>query len=324
MAQLSANPDGHLGSNPELPELVQKAIRGLQFSATLLVEPGLIHYELGWPNQLGWRGKIGPLDAEFTGGFILRVSDQEFVIGNSFMARASLEIGASIDLGFVGAEVKALARVGFGARYIGVLPVKSPLDFAFYGAIGLEARLDLSFSFWIGLTINLGFKKIKIRKDFRLSAAIDFTAGLEIGIRKSGAGVRGQGTLALSAMGHRLELSVNLSLGEEHVQWALERTQQYLQMGLEATEVEAVPGLAQGPSQAPKAAFALAAALFAAAETALQCPGLHPLRRAETGPGQGLLPVAAARRSRGFSATATAYRTPHRPGKRYRFRTISS
>ena len=31
LAQLSANPDGHLGSNPELPELVQKAIRGLQF-----------------------------------------------------------------------------------------------------------------------------------------------------------------------------------------------------------------------------------------------------------------------------------------------------
>jgi hypothetical protein len=44
-------------------------------------------------------------------------------------------------------------------------------------------------------------------------------------------------------MGHSLHLNVKLGFAEKNVTKALERTKKYLKMGLEATEVEAVPGL---------------------------------------------------------------------------------
>ncbi len=252
LAHVATNPDGYIGDNPPLLPFVKRAIKNSQFSATLLIEPGLFHYEMGWPNQLRWSDEIGLLKAEFQGGFIFRITKKELVTGTSFLARATLKIGTRVDLGFVGAAVSATVNIAFGARYIGVLVFDEPSDSAFYGAIGLEARLDFALEAWIRFQIKIKIlgKKIRIRieKRYRLSRTLDFTAGLEVGLLSDGVGLRGSGTLAVSALGHSLSLSVALGIDEEHVELARTRTESFLQVGLEASDVEGVPGVEPGAS----------------------------------------------------------------------------
>lgn len=245
LAHLASNPNGHLGSNPPLPDFIQSAIRSSQFSATLLIEPGLTHFELGWPNMLRWSNTLGPLEADIRGGFIFRISTSEMVLGISFLARAKLEISSSIDLGFVGATVEAKANAAYGARYIGLVEFATNRP-TLYGAIGLELRIKLFVALWI--KIPLLFKTIKL--NFRFSLDINFTAGLEFAFDGlSNAGLRGSGTLSISAMGHHLQFNVQLSSNPEAVINARERTKKYLNLGLEATEVETtLPGVDENSS----------------------------------------------------------------------------
>ena len=241
LAHIASNPEGHLGSRPALPEFIQSAIRNGQFSATLLVEPGLVHYELGWPNMLRWGAKIGPLDAEVRGGFILRVTKRELVLGVSYLARAKLSLEAGFDFGIVGGRISAHASIAYGARFIGVVDLKNTGDnSAIYGAVGLEAYIQFSIEFWIRLKLVF----VTIKKSFRFSIGISFTAGLEIGVVGLNLpGLRGSGTVSVSVMGHKLHLGVKLGANESRVTAAFNRTQQYLKLGLEATEVESVPGV---------------------------------------------------------------------------------
>lgn len=246
LANLSSNPDGKLGRHPQLPEFVEKAVQGVRFSATLLIEPGLLHMELGWPNMLRWSTKLGPLDVEMRGGFIFRISRTEMVVGISYLARAKLELKAGVDLGIVGVRVQASASLAYGARFIGVLAFDDPgKRSALYGALGLDVQIRVSIELW--LKLKLAF--VTIKKTFRLSVKLSFTAGVEAGMTGaslSQIGMRGTGTLALSAMGRSFRLSVKLGVNEGAVRSALERTKPFLNVGLEATEVESVPGVGGG------------------------------------------------------------------------------
>ncbi len=250
LARVVSNPNGRLGLHPRLPEFVQGAVSRSQFSATLLVEPGLFHLELGWPNMLRWREKIGPLTAEFRGGFIFRVSKRELVQGISYLARARMEIDAGFDFSIVGVRLIAKANVAFGARYILVLNFSNlARGSALYGAIGLEVLIHFTILFWI--KIKLIFKTIKLK--FKFSFTIGFTAGLEVGLLGvSSFGVRGTGTVFLKVMGRKLHLSIKIGVNESAVAGAFNRTQKYLNIGLEATEVEGVPGVGR---QTPRPAL---------------------------------------------------------------------
>ncbi|MEU4821262.1 hypothetical protein AB0H37_05240 [Actinomadura sp. NPDC023710] len=240
LAHISKPEGGKPGNHPPLPDFVRDAIANSRFSATLLIEPGLFHYELGWPNMLRWHTKLGPLAVEVEGGFIFRVSTTEMVLGTSFLARGSLELSAGVDLGLVGMRISATARVAFGARYIGVIDFRDPTtNSAVYGAIGLEVQIAFAIEFWI--KIPLVFTTIRL--SFSFSLEITFSAGLEIGVKGlSVPGVRGVGTVGVSCCGHSLQATVKVAFEEENVQAALDRTKEFLSLGLEATEVEPVPG----------------------------------------------------------------------------------
>lgn len=295
LAHMASNPDNPaLPKKPKLPELLEKALTNGQFSATLLVEPGLVHYELGWPNQLRWAGKIGPLEAEYRGGFLMRLSTKEFVIGNSFWARASLSIGAGVDLGVVGAELTATAQIAYGARYIGVIPFDPDSAFALYGAVGVEARLEFGFRAWIRFRIKIFGKRITIEKDWRLSAAMDLTAALQVGITTELLGLSGNCTLGVQALGHHLQLGMNVDFNPKAVNDARNKTEKFLQMGLEATEVEPVPGT--------KGALADASAGGAGAPVALAPVGGAPAAP----PAVGAAPLALAAPAVGFVAAGDA------------------
>lgn len=240
LAHVSKPEGGKPGTHPPLPDFVRDAIANSRFSATLLIEPGLFHYELGWPNMLRWHTELGPLAVEVEGGFIFRVSTTEMVLGTSFLARGRLALSAGVDLGLVGMRISATARVAFGARYIGVIDFRDPAgDSAVYGAIGLEVQVAFAIEFWI--KIPLVFTTVKL--SFKFSLEITFSAGLEIGVKGlSVPGVRGVGTVGVSCCGHSLQANVKVAFEEENVQAALDRTREFLSLGLEATEVEPVPG----------------------------------------------------------------------------------
>ncbi|MEM8487755.1 MAG: hypothetical protein AAF564_19545 [Bacteroidota bacterium] len=239
LAHLASNPNGHLGSNPKLPSFVEDAVRNGQFSATLLIEPSLMHFELGWPNMLRWANKIGPLNAEMRGGFIFRISDKEMVLGISYTARANLRVEAGIDLGLVGASLLATADAALGARFIGVIEFADGKP-TVYGAIGMELNIRVDINLWI--KIPLLFKTIKL--SYNLTFRLNFTAGLELGFDGlNSAGLRGSGSVSVSAMGHRLHFSAKFSTNGSAVTAAKQTTDRFLNIGLEATEVEPVPGI---------------------------------------------------------------------------------
>jgi len=272
LAHVASNPEGKIGRHPPLPDFVKSAIEAAEFSATLLIEPGLLHYEMGWPNMLRWKGKLGPLEVEFQGGFIFRISKTELVTGTSFMARGTLSVEAGVSFGFFGVSVSIFARVAYGARYIGVLAFKDIKEnSAFYGAIGLEL--------YIRITIRIWIKLLFVKKNFSFSLGIGFTAALEVGIKGNlEPGIRGQGTVSLRALGRNIRFGVKIGINDDAVDEAKRRTEKFLNIGLESTEVEALPGLS--PQGAETRGLARVGTAFARRALALE-PAAAVLRAAE-------------------------------------------
>lgn len=280
LANLSSNPSAEYGDHPPLPDFFKRAVRQSSFSATLLIEPGLVHYELGWPNQLRWGDTLGPLTAEFRGGAIFRLSRSELVVGNSFLARGKLKLSADFDAGFFGAELTALADVSYGARYIGVLDFADPLNGSvFYGAVGLDIRVRVDVHFW--LHIEALFFEIDI--DLNVSFDLQFTAALQVAvpIPPKAPGALGTATLCVSVAGRNCNFSVRVGINDGVVEFARNRTERFLKMGLEAEDVEPVPGTTGGappvpaplPPIAPALAPALAPTAALAAAPAASTPG---------------------------------------------------
>ncbi|MCB0301727.1 MAG: hypothetical protein KDE52_16830, partial [Calditrichaeota bacterium] len=239
LAHVSSNPDGSLGARPALPEFARKAILKPDFSATMLIEPGLFHFELGWPNMLRFRQLFGPVIFEVRAGFIFRISETEMVIGVSMEARATLDIEAGFEAAVIGANISAHAIAAVGARLVGMTSLVREDDFAVYGAIGIEMRIEFRLIIWIGLKI--GF--VKITKEFKLSFTLGFTAGIEIGLTGPDPGVRGTGTIYAKFMGHGMKFTAKFKSNEGAVIAALGKVQPFLNTGLTSEDVEGTPGI---------------------------------------------------------------------------------
>ena len=240
LANLSSNPGAKYGDHPPLPDFIKELLSNSKFTATLLIEPGLLHYELGWPNQLQANLTVGPLKVEVRAGQIFRLSTRELVVGQSFLARGNLKLEAEFSAGFFGAGLYALADVAYGVRYIGVLAFEDTANnSAFYGAVGLDIRVLLEIQFW--LRIKIAFVKISI--NLSLSIELQFTAALQIGISfPEVAGALGTATISIRVMGRRLGFNVRVGINDGAVEAARQKTEKYLHIGLEAEDVESIPG----------------------------------------------------------------------------------
>jgi hypothetical protein len=240
LANLSSNPNAQFGDHPPVPEFVKKLLRTSKYTATLLVEPGLIHYELGWPNQLQTDLEIGPLTVEVRAGQIFRLSKREIVVGQSYLARGKLVLKADFSAGFFGASLSAIADVAYGMRYIGVIAFDDPMkNSAFYGAVGLDIRVQLQIQFWLRLKTRF----FKISYDLNVDIEIQFTAALQIGITLPDlAGALGTATISVSIMGRHCGFNVRVGINDGAVESARAKTERFLNIGLEAENVEPIPG----------------------------------------------------------------------------------
>ena len=278
LARLVNNPNGSLGVRPKLPAFVETALRSVRFSITLLIEPGLVHLDLGWPDKLRWKVKLGPLLAEYRGGMIFRVvargGEKELVMGVSSRVRAELDFRAEVDLGIVGIRVRVYAEVAYSLRYIGVLSLSDPLgESAFYARVGLEIRVRLEVTAWIDLWL--------FEASGTFSLEVQISAALELGIngiKPDGIGLRGTATLALRVFGRSIGFSIDLAVGRENVEAVVARTARYDAMGLSSDDDAGneLPDPEQAGTQTARAANVLGGAVESAV-LLLGGPGDEPL-----------------------------------------------
>jgi hypothetical protein len=242
LARLVNNPSGSLGLHPKMPNFIETALRSVRFSITLLVEPGLVHLDMGWPDKLRWRMRLGPLSAEYRGGMIFRVvyrgGEKELVIGVSSLVRATLDFRAELDLGFIGVRIRVYADVSYSLRYIGVLSLSDPFgESAFYGRIGLEIRVRLELTAWIDVWLFSVSATLTV--EVHIGAALELAIN---GIKPDGIGLRGTANLGLEVFGHSLGFGVDLAVGRENVEAVIARTARYDAMGLSSDEpTDALP-----------------------------------------------------------------------------------
>ncbi len=210
LAHVASNPGGYLGERPALPPQLQKALENSQFSATLLLEPGLTHFELGWPNMLRWTEERGPLTVNLSGGFIYRVTDAYMVIGISFLARGTVHMEAEKSLSIIGAKVIAHANINFGGRLMALLRDGTS---TLYAGIGLEIRCTLTVVLWLKIDLFL----FSIDEEWRFELNIGITARLELGINGADAGLRGSATVSVGMMGYSIQLDIAFEHQPEQV-----------------------------------------------------------------------------------------------------------
>jgi hypothetical protein len=239
LAHVGSSDDPRFGEHPPVWDFLKQAIQSTRYSATLLIEPGLFHLELGWPNVLRWQMHWGPFNVECRGGAIIRITPREMVQGLSYEARGNLSLKAEFGSGPVGARLWADARLSFGARFIVVLGLDRADRSAFYGAVGLEISVQVGIALWI--RISYGFGHITL--DFSFSFELGFSALLEVGASLNALpGCRGTADVSLRLCGRGVHFHIHVGINEAAVDRAYEITKGFLNVGLEATEVEPLPG----------------------------------------------------------------------------------
>lgn len=248
LAHMASNENAVFGGNPELWDILDAAIKSTRFSATFLAKPGLVHMELGWPNNLRYGYKMGGiLQVEISAGLLQRVETRRYISGLSLMARGRLDLEAGLSLGFFGVRVVARADVAFGARLITVIGLRNPVkDSALYMGIGLSIDAEFGVEAW--LRIKIGFCKITLR--FGFTFRLVFTALVEIGMDGIDLpGLRAKGTLGLKVLGRTLRIGVDVGFRKNELQRARDLTAEIMNLGLEANDgIPELPGMTEPSS----------------------------------------------------------------------------
>ncbi|MBL8340955.1 MAG: hypothetical protein JNL30_05745 [Rubrivivax sp.] len=268
------------GRNPYLgpkdkpmPEVLKDVLRLSHFEATLLIEPGLLHAELGWPDRLMFSWKVGSLQLECRGGLLLRLERDLLVQGLFFSARGGLKLAGGFDGGFIGLRAEAQINVYFAARLLAGIQVTRPLDSNVYAAIGLDVGVRFSVSAW--LRIKIGFVKIRISISFSFSLQI--VVALELGWAGQGdLGFKARAQLRIGIFGRTLGVAVAVGLNEGGVDRARAALAPYMGSLLEPGQVPALPGV---PNSA-RAALAAPGVGPAAAAAATARPAAQSARTA--------------------------------------------
>lgn len=255
------------------PKQVVKVLDSVHFEATMLIEPGLLHAELGWPDRLHFQFKIGSLVIDCRGGVLFRVEHDALFQGIFFSARGSMDLAGGISYGFVGFRVSAQIEVYFAARLMSALYLSRPLGSKIYSQVGLDVAVRFSVQAW--LRLKIGFCRISINISFSLTLQI--VIGLEVGWAGGvDLGFRGRATVLIGVFGRSLRASVAVGLNEGGVIAARAALAPYMGPFLEPGEPPRVPdgnplggvaGRAAVAETASRRTMALAAKADAIAET---------------------------------------------------------
>lgn len=239
LAHVAKGANPYMGPKDQpVPEVIKDILKLSHFEATLLIEPGLFHAELGWPDRLAFGFKLGGLNLECRGGVLMRIERDLMIQGIFFSARGQLSLSGGIDAGFIGAKVEAQAIIQFATRMlIGTYPSK-PDQGAVYAAHGLDICVRFSVAAWFRIKTQF----FSIRIDIGFALELQILVALEMGTQGLNMGFRGRATVLVGAFGRRLAIHVAVGLNESGLDEARNRLSPYMGSLLEAGKAPPMPG----------------------------------------------------------------------------------
>ncbi|MBI2740130.1 MAG: hypothetical protein HYX38_26740 [Rhodospirillales bacterium] len=257
LARMVSDGKGDLeGKHPELPRPLVQAMRGIRWSATTYIRPGLFHQEFGWPYELGFslsQGDTFRIDCE--GGLVNRIEDGALLYGIAFRARGFARFGGSVGGRSFGASVVARADFSIDAKLISYISAKRFRDSLFYGSLAFSVSIGLEVRVW--LEFSVGFADIHLEVGFSLSITI--TVALELAVKPNAIGGRGSASVGVGAFGRSLRLGIGFGFNEGFLAEARTRVDRFLSLGLAAALPDAEKGVAPPPAELPRSPRAVAA-----------------------------------------------------------------
>ena len=229
LARLVSNPGAEIGPRLALPQQFKDGIKDFQYDATLYMRPGLLHFELGWPNRIRWSKNIAGVNVTVAGGAIFRVHEGAVLAGLNLEGQLSFDMAGRLDAGVVGISISASVYAALVARIIGYLDSRSASNSLYYSLFSLQVSVRFQVSAW--LEIDAWLCKITIHASFSFSLQIDVVA--ELAIQGDGqVGARMRATIAVSVFGRSLGLSVGLAMSPGLVDSASARVGRFMNLGL--------------------------------------------------------------------------------------------
>lgn len=256
LARLASAKDPYIGKHPVVPDLVKRALKDVSFSATLLMRPGLLHFELGWPDQLTWQDKFGPLKVSCRGGFVFRVEDEQLLLGMNFGAAGRLELSASAGSSRFGASIAAACDVAFAARIIAVIDARKVTGSMYYGLVAIDLNMKFSVRAWMSWRI--------FKKTISISIGFSFTLQINVALELVLTGdpdiaARARAKVGVRAFGRTLTVHVNMELNGKKVDRARARVAKYLDIGLTGPAQPPTTPIDEAPPELERAALPAAA-----------------------------------------------------------------
>lgn len=236
LARVVSNPGAEIGPRLPLPEAFKTALKSVEYDATLYIRPGLLHFELGWPNRIRWATNLAGVNVSVRGGAIFRVHEGAILAGLNLEGTLTAEISGRLDAGVIGIAVSASVYAALTARIIGYLDSQRVANSLYYSLFALQLRVRFEISAW--LEIDAWLCKITIRISFAMTLQVDMVAELALQGDLS-AGARVRAAIAVSIFGRSIGLSIGLGFNPGLVDNAAARVGRFMNMGL-IQEVPAV------------------------------------------------------------------------------------
>jgi|GEM_PF-2516790 len=260
LGRFIADRKGHVGEHPKLPDALKKAIESTDFSATLYIRPGLFHFELGWPHELGmdFDDPNGDFHLSLRGGLVHRIEDLALLTGVAFRGSGHVQFKGRVGNNSLGASALARADFAIEAKFISYLSLRSPGDSMFYGSMQLDITVRVEVEVWLRFKVFGG--TISLGAGFSLSLSL--SVGLELVILlDSGIGGRAHVAIGVQAFGRSLSVGIGVSFNDDLLSLARARVARYMELGLgiDAPPSETVarreePSPALGPARSERAA----------------------------------------------------------------------
>lgn len=236
LGRFIADRKGFIGEHPKLPDALKKAIGSTDFSATLYIRPGLFHFELGWPFELGMH--FGDPDGDFhlglRGGLVQRIEDLALLTGIAFRGTGHVQFVGRVGGDSLGASVVARADFAIESKFLSYLSLRSPGESMLYGSMQLDITVHAKVEVW--LRFKVFGRKISLSGGFSLSLSISvglelvIMLGRDIGGRDIGG--RAHVAIGVRAFGRSLSVGIGLSFNDDLLALARARVARYMELGL--------------------------------------------------------------------------------------------
>jgi hypothetical protein len=240
------------GTHPKLPAPLVKAMKGIRWSATTYIRPGLFHQEFGWPYELGFtleeKQGGGRFQIVCQGGLINRIEDGAMLYGIAFRARGYAQFGGQVGGRSFGTSVAARADFSIDAKFIAYISVKRFSDTLFYGSVAFDVSISLEVRIW--LEFSVGFTDIHIEVGFSISLTISIA--LEVAATPSSIAARGSASVAVGAFGRHVRLGIAFAVNPGRLNEARARVERFMQLGLTVSMPDAEQGVAPPAAELPR------------------------------------------------------------------------